>query len=82
MAYNRPFLFTIGVNFGIIRTMDDDIQSKKEKSVDDLIKMSQGGKKKAHISSDEVEEKLKTKIREIDEKRKEEAALREAEDAG
>ncbi|MCH7492101.1 type II/IV secretion system protein [Patescibacteria group bacterium] len=62
--------------------MDDDIQSKKEKSVDDLIKMSQSRQRKAHISSDEVEEKLERKIKEIDEKRKEEAALREAENVG
>lgn len=61
--------------------MDDDLISKKENSIDDLIKSthSQG---KIKISSDEVEEKLKTKIKELESKKKEEEAMQEAANIG
>ncbi|MFA5052290.1 MAG: hypothetical protein WC544_04525, partial [Patescibacteria group bacterium] len=59
--------------------MDDDITSQKEKGIDDLIgaaRASQGGK--IHVSSDEIEEKLKTKIHEIQSKKKEEETREQA----
>jgi len=62
--------------------MQDDLSPKKERNIDDLIKLSQDDPKKVKVSSDEVEEKLKDKIREIEEKKKEEAALQEAEEMG
>ncbi len=62
--------------------MQDDLTPKREKDIDDLIKLSQGNKGKVKISSEDVEEKLKDKISEIEEKRKEQAALQEAEELG
>jgi len=57
--------------------MNDDLISKADKSIDDLIQSSKN-KGRIQISSDEVEEKLKTKIKELDQKKKEEEAMRDA----
>ncbi|MFA6553628.1 MAG: GspE/PulE family protein, partial [Patescibacteria group bacterium] len=59
--------------------MDEDIVSQNEKSIDDLIgaaRANQAGK--IHVSTDEVEEKLKTKIHEIDTKKKEQDTREQA----
>jgi len=82
MGQNGPIFFTLDKKFGILEIMQDDLAPKKEKDIDDLIKLSQEGKGKVKISSEDVEEKLKDKIREIEEKRKEMAALQEAEELG
>ncbi|MDP2685214.1 MAG: GspE/PulE family protein [bacterium] len=61
--------------------MQDDLISKKENSIDDLIK-SAHNPGKIKISSDEVEDKLKSKIKELESKKKEEAAMQEAAELG
>lgn len=63
--------------------MDDDIISQNDKSIDDLIgaaKATAAGR--IQVSSDEVEEKLKTKIREIESKKKEQDTRAQAEERG
>jgi len=63
--------------------MNDDIISQHEHGLDDLLgaaRARQGGKVK--VSSDEVEEKLKDKIKEIDQKKKEEEAREQAASLG
>lgn len=62
--------------------MEDDLISKKDNNIDDLIKSSNKNRRAIQISSEEVEEKLKQKIKDIDEKRKELEAQREAEELG
>lgn len=61
--------------------MQDDLISKKDKSINDLINSSHG-KSKIQVSSEEVEEKLKSKIKELESKKKEEAAMQEAAELG
>ncbi len=61
--------------------MQDDLISKNDKSIDDLIK-GYHNSGRVTISSDEVEEKLKTKIKELESKKKEEAAMQEAAEIG
>ncbi|MBI5037496.1 MAG: type II/IV secretion system protein [Candidatus Kerfeldbacteria bacterium] len=60
--------------------MNQDITSKHERSIDDLIRQSHDGA--PQVSSEEVEEKLKSKIHEIEAKRKEEATQEEAQRMG
>lgn len=62
--------------------MNDSIVSNKEKDVEDLIKQSTGSKAKIQISTEEVEDSLKTKIYEIDEKKKEQVTRDQAEADG
>lgn len=61
--------------------MNDELATNKDKNIDDLIQLSQSADK-PQVTSEEVEEKLTAKIHEIDAKRKEEAAQREAERMG
>ena len=60
---------------------DDNLVSKKENSIDDLINSAKK-RGKVKISSEEVEEKLKSKIKELESKKKEEAAMQEAANLG
>ncbi|MFZ6036621.1 MAG: GspE/PulE family protein [Patescibacteria group bacterium] len=60
--------------------MQDELTSKKENDIDDLIRLSQSGR--PQVSTSEVEEKLQEKIQEIESKKKEEAAQAEAERSG
>ena len=57
---------------------DDNINPQNDKDISELIQMSTGSKQAPHISSGEVEDKLKSKISEIEEKKKEEITEREA----
>ncbi len=61
--------------------MNDDLSSSQEKNIDDLIQLSHKSEK-PQVSSEEVEEKLAAKIQEIESKKKEEAAQREAAQMG
>ncbi len=51
--------------------MNDDIESKTERDINDLIGQSRNKPGQIQVSSDDVEEKLKTKIQQIDENKKE-----------
>ncbi len=61
--------------------MNDELATSKDKNIDDLIRLSHNTEK-PEVSSEEVEEKLTAKIKEIDAKKKEEAAQREAHQMG
>ncbi|XOU94250.1 MAG: GspE/PulE family protein [Candidatus Kerfeldbacteria bacterium] len=62
--------------------MDDNLISKNDSSIDDLISQSQASNKKISITSDEVSDKLDTKIKEIASKKIEQAARNEAAELG
>jgi len=62
--------------------MQNNVTSQKDKNIDDLIEQSHEVKNRARVSSEEVEEKLKSKMREIDEKRKEEDTKKKADELG
>lgn len=59
--------------------MNDNPSVNNDKNINDLIKMSHGSGGRIQVSPDEVEEKLKNKMQEMQEK-KEEAAVRQAAD--
>jgi len=62
--------------------MSNGIVSKNDKNIGDLVKLSQNSPSKTSVSTDEVEEKLKEKIEELDERKKEELTRQAAEKFG
>jgi len=62
--------------------MSDKDYNSKEKSIDDLIQMSDRQEERIKISSDEVEEKFQEKITKIDHKKKEQITQEKAQQLG
>lgn len=60
----------------------NDLTSKKDKSIDDLIQQSHSLNSRVEVSSDDVEEKLQTKIHEIKQKKVEELTQQRAANEG
>ena len=51
--------------------MNDDIESQTERDINDLIGQSRRDPGQIQVSSEDVEEKLETKIHQIDDEKKE-----------
>ncbi len=62
--------------------MSSDIVSKNDRNISDLVKLSHGVSGKTAVSSDEVEEKLKEKIKQLDDQKKEELTREMADKSG
>lgn len=62
--------------------MDDNLTSKNDSSIDDLTSQSQASNKKISIATDDITDKLETKIKEIASKKIEQAAQNEATELG
>ncbi|MDD5039516.1 MAG: GspE/PulE family protein [Patescibacteria group bacterium] len=62
--------------------MNDDIESKNEQDISDLIEQSRQRRTKFRVATEDVADKLRLKINEIDQRKKEELTRHKAEEAG